>query len=94
MPLGGKMTPKIDEKPVKPQAKHLQKMASIPFCFSIVCGVKTGGRAPNIRLHRDLPLELPFMVYGFVLCSAALLREVVPHPGETVANLLEHYYST
>ena len=87
------MTPKIDEKN-RQQAKDLQKKASVPLCFSIVLGVKTGGRVPKIRLHRDLSLELPFMVYGFVLCSAALLREVVPHPGETAANLLEHYYST
>ena len=28
------MTPKIDEKPVKPEAKDLQKKASIPLCFS------------------------------------------------------------
>ena len=37
LPSGGKMTPKIEEKPVKPDAKDLQKKASIPLCFSIGC---------------------------------------------------------
>ena len=37
------MTPKIDERTITFDADDMQKKASLPFCFSIVPGVKTGG---------------------------------------------------
>ena len=56
MPLGGKMTPKIYEKPTNMEVNNLQRKASIPLCVSIVLDVKTGGRVPKICLQESTTL--------------------------------------
>ena len=75
MPLGRKMTPKINEKPTHMEVNNLQRKASIPLCVSIVLDVKTGGSVPKICLQESTTLpnakkktlcRTPFLAYGIL----------------------------
>ena len=66
------MTPKIDEKTITFDADDMQKKASLPLCFSIVLGVKTGGAVPKTRLQQDAlqKTHYPAIPYQTLQCNA------------------------